>query len=150
LQKILYGTALLRFAMDSASAGKEAEKHNELAQYARNFLVYAMNDFCSGLVASPKPARWSESLFFMDLDGVFDQELLGFPHATQSGLQSLALLHSHGFSVVINTGRSVQHVRNYCDAYRLPGGVAEFGAVFVDSAGRRETPLIDPMGTEQL
>src|SRR6185295_14239809 len=143
LQKILYGTALLRFAMDSASAGKEAEKHNELCQYARNFLVYAMNEFSAGLVTSLKPKRWSESLFFMDLDGVFDQELLGFPHATQSGLQSLALLHSCGYSIVLNTGRSVQHVRQYCQAYGFSGGIAEFGGVFVDAVQQREMPLID-------
>src|SRR5262249_6231699 len=93
---------------------------------------------------------WSPHLFFMDLDGVFDHELLGFPHATQCGLQSIRLLQSHDFSVVLNTGRSIQHVRQYCHSYGFPGGIAEFGSVFLDAVNGRELPLIDSAAMEQL
>jgi hydroxymethylpyrimidine pyrophosphatase-like HAD family hydrolase/orotate phosphoribosyltransferase len=150
LHKILYGTMAMRHAHEAVVRGKEPEKNSTRRHRARNFLVYAMNDFCSKLIGVAKPSRWSDLLFFLDLDCVFDQELLGFPHATRSGLQSLALLHSRGFSIVLNTGRSVQHVRDYCDAYGLAGGVAEYGAVFVDAIGQRELPLVDKIGTEQL
>src|SRR5262245_57468683 len=143
LHKLLYGSLVMRHSLVHAASGKDPEKSNARYQAARDFLVFAMNDFCAKLTDAQKPRQWTDDLFFLDLDGVFDQDLLGFPHATQSGLVSLALLRSHGFSVVINTGRSIQHVRNYCDAYGLSGGVAEFGAVFVDAVGRRETPLID-------
>jgi hydroxymethylpyrimidine pyrophosphatase-like HAD family hydrolase/orotate phosphoribosyltransferase len=150
LHKILYGTMAMRHAHNAVVRGKEPEKNNTRRHHARNFLVYAMNDFCSRLVGAARPSRWSDQLFFLDLDRVFDQELLGFPHATRSGLQSLSLLHSRGFSIVLNTGRSVQHVRDYCDAYGLAGGVAEYGAVFVDAIRQREVPLVDKIGTDQL
>jgi hydroxymethylpyrimidine pyrophosphatase-like HAD family hydrolase/adenine/guanine phosphoribosyltransferase-like PRPP-binding protein len=150
LHKLLYGTTVMRYSMDRIALDKEPEKNNARCQSARDFLVYSMSEFCGEVLAAPRPARWSDKLFFMDLDGVFDQELLGFPHATQRGLESLSLLQSRGFSVVVNTGRSVQHVRQYCEAYGLPGGVAEFGSVFVDAVRRREVPLIDRKGAEQL
>jgi len=148
--KVLYASIIMRQAAARVLARKEPEKNNELYQYARNFLVYSMNEFCASLVGRPQPVRWSNSLFFMDLDGVFDQELLGFPHATESGLQSLMLLQSNGYSVVLNTGRSVQHVRQYCRAYGIPGGVAEFGSVFVDAVQKNEVPLIDEASARQL
>ncbi len=150
LHKLLYGSLVMRYTLANAASGKEPDKNNARHQGARDFLVYSMNDYCAKLIGATKQLQWSDDLFFLDLDGVFDQELLGFPHATQSGLVSLSLLRSHGFSVVINTGRSIQHVRRYCDAYGLPGGIAEFGAVFVDAVHQRELPLIDEIGSEQL
>jgi hydroxymethylpyrimidine pyrophosphatase-like HAD family hydrolase len=150
LYKILYGSIVTDGAMANATAGRNCAKNNALYLAAREFLVFAMNDFCAKLLGAEKPGRWSPSLFFLDLDGVFDQELLGFPHATLSGLEALALLHAHNFSVVLNTGRSIRHVRNYCDAYGLAGGIAEYGSVFVDAVRGTEIPLIDPIGAEQL
>jgi hydroxymethylpyrimidine pyrophosphatase-like HAD family hydrolase len=94
--------------------------------------------------------KWSRRLFFLDLDGVFDCERFGVPHTTPSGLAALELLRSHEFSVVLNTGRSVEQVRDYCEVYGLPGGVAEFGSVFVDAVGKHELPLIDSEAAEQL
>jgi len=127
-----------------------AGEWNQRYQMARNFQVYHMNRFCGNLVRRPEKPKWSKFLFFLDLDGVFDRELLGFPHTTWKGLASLALLQSCGFSVVVNTGRSVEHVRNYCQSYALPGGLAEYGSVFVDAVGHRELPLTDREGAEQL
>ena len=150
LHKILYGTMVMRHALDSIGLRKDSENNSARYHDARNFLIYSMNEFCAKLVGGTKPLRWSDSLFFLDLDGVFDQDLLGFPHATQSGLQSLALLRAAGFSVVLNTGRSVQHVRHYCDSYGLSGGIAEFGAVFVDAVNQREVPLTAGVPAEQL
>ncbi|HLH32372.1 MAG TPA: HAD hydrolase family protein, partial [Terriglobia bacterium] len=151
LHKILYGTIAMKRAAHALAAGREPEKDNERKLYARNFLVYSMNEFCAHFAgARPEKCQWSPLLFFMDLDGVFDHELLGFPHATRCGLQSILLLRSHGFSIVLNTGRSVQHVRQYCSAYGFPGGVAEYGSVFLDNVNCREIPLIDQDAAEQL
>ena len=109
-----------------------------------------MVEFCAASMNIASSMRWSNSLFFIDVDGVFDQELLGFPHATQSGLQSLALLRSNGYSVVLNTGRHIQHVRRYCDTYGVPGGIAEFGSVFFDGVQKANIPLIDVETARQL
>jgi hydroxymethylpyrimidine pyrophosphatase-like HAD family hydrolase len=76
--------------------------------------------------------------------------MLGFPHATRCGLQSISLLKAHGFSVVPNTARGVQHVRQYCSAYGFPGGIAEYGSVFIDAVKRQEIPFITPDTVEQL
>jgi hydroxymethylpyrimidine pyrophosphatase-like HAD family hydrolase/adenine/guanine phosphoribosyltransferase-like PRPP-binding protein len=150
LYKILYGSMAMRYALDRVVAGREPHRNNDLIYRARNFLIDSMNQFCAEFMRLPKAAAWSDSLFFIDLDGVFDQELMGFPHATESGLQSLKLLQTNGYSVVLNTGRSVEHVRKYCRTYGLPGGVAEFGGVFVDAVAQKELPLIANAGAEQL
>ena len=150
LYKILYGSMAMRYALDRVAAGREPHRNNDLIYRARNFLIRSMNEFCAEFMRLPKTGAWSDSLFLMDLDGVFDQELMGFPHATESGLQSLKLLQSNGYSVVLNTGRSVEHVREYCRTYGLPGGVAEFGSVFVDAVEQRELPLVANAGAEQL
>jgi hydroxymethylpyrimidine pyrophosphatase-like HAD family hydrolase/orotate phosphoribosyltransferase len=148
--KILYGTMAIDYSMQSLAAGKEPYKHNERRLFARDFLAYAMTEFCGQFLQLEAPPKWSPALFFMDLDGVFDYELLGFPHATRCGLQSISLLRSNGFSIVPNTGRGVQHVRQYCSAYGFPGGIAEYGSVFVDTVNRREVPFITPDTVGQL
>src|SRR5438034_3961342 len=109
-----------------------------------------MSEFCAGFIKPQGDLRWSDSLFFIDVDGVFDQGILGFPHATYSGLQSLMLLQTNGCSVVLNTGRGAQHVRKYCDVYGIQGGVAEFGSVFFDAVHKKDIPLIDNETAEQL
>ena len=130
------------------AAAKRREWHRS-SLAANDFMVYQMNRFCGGLLG-PTAVRWSKLLFFMDLDGVLDQWLMGFPHTTWSGLRALALLRRHGISVVPNTGRSVEHVRDYVRSYGFPGGIAEYGSVFVDAAGQKEMVLIDAQAREQL
>jgi hypothetical protein len=156
--KILHGTvarmrAAYRIPAYERRAGPDAaqkfQEWHTVSRAADNFLVYQMNRFCGDLLG-PVTARWSKFLFFMDLDGVLDQWLLGFPHTSWSGLEALALLRRHGISVIPNTGRSVEHVRNYVQCYGFPGGLAEFGSVFVDAVGRKEMPLIDPQAQDQL
>jgi hydroxymethylpyrimidine pyrophosphatase-like HAD family hydrolase len=148
--KILYGSLTMSHALGRIVNGRDCAKNNELYLYAKDWLIYSMNEFCSGTGGGAKPQHWSDLLFFMDLDGVFDQALLGFPHPTHKGLQSLALLREAGQSIILNTGRSVENVRHYCDAYGLPGGIAEFGSVFIDAVSRQEVPLIDSAAAKQL
>jgi hypothetical protein len=153
LYKLLVGVHAMQQATRSlAAAPPRREQDVAHARYhaARNFLVDQMARDCGRLLAPPDAARWSKRLFFLDLDGVFDCDRLGFPHASASGLAALALLESRGFAVVPNTGRSIADVRGYCAHYGLPGGVAEFGNVFFDAVAGREIPLGDPAAAAQV
>lgn len=69
---------------------------------------------------------------------------------SQIGQEAWRLLKRSGFSVVLNTARSLEHVREYCRAYRLPGGVAELGSVFWDAVRNWDVPLIDAEAVTQV
>jgi hydroxymethylpyrimidine pyrophosphatase-like HAD family hydrolase/adenine/guanine phosphoribosyltransferase-like PRPP-binding protein len=150
VHKMFCASMEMRHAADRIAAGKQPDQNHQRYHQARNFLIYSMNQFCAALINVPGNPQWSGPLFFIDIDGVFDQDILGFPHATNSGLRSLMLLQSNGYSVVLNTGRGIQHVRKYCDAYGIQGGVAEFGSVFVDAVGKKDVPLIGSEAAAQL
>jgi hypothetical protein len=150
LHKLLWGSVTMQRATNAVLAGKDPQGNNERRTRARNFLVYSMNEFCAQLVRQPAPRTWSPLLFFLDIDGVFDQDLLGFPHATWRALRAIRLLRAYDFSVVLHTGRGVHDVRNYCEAYDFPGGIAEFGSVFFDAVHDREIPLTGGPGAEEL
>ena len=139
LYKLLSGTVAMQQAAYWAPHARSERLRagwNKRYLTARNFLACQLHRVCAGLLPRPRPT-WSGPLLFLDLDGVFDCEVLGFPHTTASGLAALALLQAHGFAVVLNTGRSVEQVRRYCSIYGLPGGVAEYGSVLVDAVGGR-------------
>src|SRR5207249_544782 len=141
LYQLLHGILTMKratYEIARERTGERREEWNERYLRARNFLTYRMNRFHSGLTAREQRARWSRRLFFLDLDGVFDCEALGFPHTTPSGVAALRLLRAHDVSVVLNTGRGVDDVRDYCRAYGFPGGLGEFGSVFVDAVTGRE------------
>ncbi len=117
---------------------------------ACNFLTCTLAAFCAEQFMDSTAADWSRDLFFMDLDGVFDRSSFYFPHTTAKGMEALAALKRHGYSVVLNTGRPVAHVRRYCAGYGMAGGIAEYGCVFVDRIAGRETLLMDAESREQL
>jgi hydroxymethylpyrimidine pyrophosphatase-like HAD family hydrolase len=153
LYKLLYGTQMMKRAIRKLTAGSSRQKQeewHELYLTAGNFLTFHFNRYCASFTPSVPRAAWSKRLFFLDLDGVFDCELLGFPHTTLNGLAAVGLLQSGGFSIVLNTARSVDHVRQYCQTYGFPGGIAEHGSVFVDAVRQRELPFIEAETVEQL
>ena len=153
LYQLAYGLRTMHIAEQATArkgGGNGLEHWNARYLRARNFVIYHMNRFLMGPARSAPPQAWARRLFFLDLDGVFDCERFGFPHTTPSGLAALELLGAHDFSVVLNTGRSVEHVRDYCQVYGLAGGIAEFGSVFVDAVAKSEWPLIDPTAADQL
>jgi hydroxymethylpyrimidine pyrophosphatase-like HAD family hydrolase len=155
LNKLLAGIlAVQTAAYWAARAGPRdmQEECNHRVNAARDFLVFQMNRHAARRLEHAMPSRWSKRLFFLDLDGVFDTEAFGvsFQHTTPSGLEALRLLKAHGYSVVLNTGRSIEHVRNYCRSYGLPGGIAEYGSVFVDAVRQIELPLVDEAARKQL
>ena len=153
LYKLLSGVFAINRAVYSLRrevTGEQARDWNRRYIEARNFQTYVMSRHAARCLHGSPPVAWSERLFFLDLDGVFDCECLGFPHTTRNGLLALYLLKLHNYSAVLNTGRSVEHVRHYCRTYRLPGGVAEYGSAFVDAVREREIPLADPAALHQL
>ena len=153
LHKLLSGTlAMQQAAYWAPRARTEHQGAHWNGRYlaGRNFLAFEIHRLSAGLLPRRPDPTWSERLFFLDLDGVFDCDVLGFPHTTASGLTALALLQTHGFAVVLNTGRSVEHVRRYCGIYGLPGGLAEYGSVFIDAVGGRELALTPPAALERL
>jgi hydroxymethylpyrimidine pyrophosphatase-like HAD family hydrolase len=74
----------------------------------------------------------------IDLDGVLETRWHVFPAIAPAGALAVRALHRHGYRVVLASGRSLDEVRDRCKAYRLAGGVAEYGAVVYD-ATRDET-----------
>jgi hypothetical protein len=70
------------------------------------------------------PARDSSDgpLCGIDLDGVLETMLLGFPATSPLGAMSLRALRRHGFRPIPATGRSLSEVRERCQVYGLAGG----------------------------
>jgi hydroxymethylpyrimidine pyrophosphatase-like HAD family hydrolase len=153
LWKLVLGLVVMEratSALDGEARSKTPMSWHERLFRARNFLVHQMNLFSASLLPDRSFLRRSRRLIFLDLDGVFDSNVFGFPQATTSGLLALTRLQSHGFSVLLNTARSVVDVRQYCEAYGLQGGVAESGCIFVDALTQSEISLVGPEAAAQL
>jgi hydroxymethylpyrimidine pyrophosphatase-like HAD family hydrolase len=86
----------------------------------------------------------------LDVDGVLDRQIFGFPSTTASGIHALSLLASHGFAVALNTARSVSQTQEYCRAYGFVGGVAEYGSYVSDAVSGREQVLVSPESCAEL
>jgi hydroxymethylpyrimidine pyrophosphatase-like HAD family hydrolase len=152
LYKILYAMNALRAAkywLARKPDDGRREEWNRQFIATRSFAAFHLARYCGRKLGEP-PAVWERRLCFLDLDGVFDWGLLGFPHTTPCGVHALQLFRRNRFSVVLNTARSLEHVREYCRAYRLPGGVAELGSVFWDAIREWEVPLIDGEAATQI
>jgi hypothetical protein len=78
----------------------------------------------------------------IDVDGVFETQTLGFPSTTAAGARALRALIAHGYRPILVSGRSSDEVADRCLAYRLAGGVAEYGAVVLTFAPQREHVLV--------
>jgi hydroxymethylpyrimidine pyrophosphatase-like HAD family hydrolase len=153
LYRLLYATVVKKRSAESVIRQRPRDTQEQLNRryiLSWNHLIYTMNQFWGSIAAGANSSSFNGPLFFMDLDGVFDTEILGFPHTTPSGLAALRRLQSKGYAIVLNTGRSVEHVRNYCSAYGLPGGIAEYGSVFLDTVHQQVIPLTDNETVEQL
>lgn len=151
LYKILYAMNALRAAkywLARKPDDPQREDWNRQFIATRSFAAFHIARYCGREIAPP--AAWERRLCFLDLDGVLDWGLLGFPHTSPCGVRALQLFRRNRFSVVLNTARSLEHVREYCRAYKLPGGVAELGSVFWDAIREWEVPLVDGEATAQI
>jgi hydroxymethylpyrimidine pyrophosphatase-like HAD family hydrolase len=117
---------------------------------AWNFLVSQTVRECGKLCWTPGDVSWRSPLIVIDIDGVLDRMVFGFPSTTAAGIKALSLLGSHGFTVALNTARTLREVKEYCDAYGLAGGVAEYGGVGWDRVTNRQVNLVDSESMREL
>jgi hydroxymethylpyrimidine pyrophosphatase-like HAD family hydrolase len=117
---------------------------------AWNFLTVQTARHCGSLCHPRIDLRWRAPLVMLDVDGVLDRRLFGFPCTTAAGMKALSLLSAHEYSVALNTARSAPEVKDYCKAYSLAGGVAEHGSYLWDAVRQRERILISAETVRQL
>ncbi|MGH7001432.1 MAG: hypothetical protein ACREEA_07990, partial [Stellaceae bacterium] len=122
------------------------------AQYVKawDFLTRESARVCGALVGLAAARDWHAPLAVLDLDGVVDRRIFGFPTTTAAGVRALASLHARGFAIAVDTARPAHQVRDYCDAYGFVGGVAECGGYIWDATTRQGRNLIDAATLEQL
>lgn len=151
--KLLAGRWAMMTSLANLGDPRLAHRHQEFnTQYvdAWNFLTVHTARFCAALCQRPNTPRWRAPLVVMDIDGVLDKHIFGFPSTTASGIRALSLLHAHDIAVAVNTARTVSEVKEYCSAYGLAGGVAEYGSAVWDAVTGREEVLVSLESLDQL
>jgi hydroxymethylpyrimidine pyrophosphatase-like HAD family hydrolase len=153
LHKLLAGLWTMAGAMrnlqQASLAHRQLDFHREYVR-AWGFLTAQTARHCGRLCRGSAPAVWRSPLVVLDVDGVIDRRIFGFPCTTAAGIQALALLHAHGLPVALNTARSAAEVKEYCAAYGCAGGVAEYGAYVWDAVLGRGKLLLSGDALRQL
>jgi hydroxymethylpyrimidine pyrophosphatase-like HAD family hydrolase len=134
----------------SPRGGDAQRNYHQRFMNAWNFLTVQTARYCGSWCHPRTDLGWRSPLVVLDIDGVFDRRLFGFPCTTAAGMKALSLLSAHEYSVALNTARSVAEVKSYCEAYSLAGGVAEHGTYLWDAVRQRERVLISPEAERQL
>jgi len=153
LNKLLAGIAARNAAVDGLENPLLAEQQDAFhGQFiaAWNFLTIQSVRHCGRFCQKSAVPCWRSPLVVLDIDGVLDRRLFGFPTTTAAGLEALSLLHSHGFALAMNSARSCLEVREYCQGYGLAGGVAEYGSWIWDAVAGRERVLITDESARQM
>jgi hypoxanthine phosphoribosyltransferase len=153
LFKLLAGTtavidALSRFSHCTRSA-HHSDAYRDYLQAGR-FLVVHTARFCGGFCGRPQTPSLRSLLVVLDIDGVLDRRIFGFPSTTAAGIRAIRLLHAHNVAVALNTARSLAEVKEYCNAYGLTGGVAEYGSVVWDALRGMKKVLVGGEALKQL
>jgi hydroxymethylpyrimidine pyrophosphatase-like HAD family hydrolase len=131
--------------------GRQAQQYyHSRFMNAWNFLTLQTARHCGAMCNRTIELEWKAPLLFVDIDGVLDRRIFGFPATTAAGINALSLLKAHGICIALNTARSAQEVREYCHAYALAGGVAEYGSYLWDAVQQREQILISAEAARQL
>ncbi len=150
LYKLLAGAWSMARAIDLLEDDRLLNRHDELNRRyleALRFLVLQTTRYCAGFCDRPARAAWTSPLAVLDVDGVLDKQIFGFPSTTAAGIKAVSLLHNHGVGIALNTARSVPALQAYCHAYGFVGGVAEYGSYVWDGVKDRERVLV---GEESL
>jgi haloacid dehalogenase-like hydrolase len=153
LQKLLAGTAAVNAALANLKDPRLGERHEEFNQAyidARDFLTRHTVRFCAQWCRPAGRPRWRSPLAVLDIDGVLDKQIFGYPSTTAAGVAALALLHAHGVAVSVNSARTLAEVQEYCEAYGGVGGVAEYGSVAWDAVSGRTQVLVSPESFDEL
>jgi hydroxymethylpyrimidine pyrophosphatase-like HAD family hydrolase len=154
INKLLAGLWTMEVAQeqlfDTIQSPRQQQEQHRRFLGAWDFLALQSARFCGARCRPSQPASWQAPLVVLDVDGVIDRRIFGYPCTTAAGIEALSLLARHGYSVTLNTARSVREVKAYCEAYGLAGGVAEGGAYLWDAVGGRGRSLIDDETMIQL
>lgn len=153
ISKLIAGTQAMNQAMANLADPRLLHRHEEFNQQyvdARRFLSVAMTRYCGRLCNRPESLRWQGPLIVLDIDGVLDKQIFGFPSTTAAGVEALRILHAHNFAMAVNTARTLSEVKEYCRAYGFTGGVADYGSVAWDAVEGRERVLVSPESLKQL
>ncbi|HTD48252.1 MAG TPA: HAD hydrolase family protein [bacterium] len=153
LHKLLAGTCAAKEAVTSLADPALSDRGREFNQLyidAWNFLTVHTARLCGRISGRPAALRWSSPLVVMDIDGVLDTSIFGFPSASAAGVCALSLLHAHNSPIAVDTARPLSQVKEYSRAYGFVGAVAEYGAVVWDAVDGGERILVSPESLQQL
>ncbi len=153
LYKLLAGVLSRNAALNGLETPFQIDRQQEFHQrfvQAWNFLTIQSVRHCGRYCGRPPVPSWRSPLAALDIDGVLDRRLFGYPCTSAAGMEALALLHAHGFTVVMNSARSALEVREYCKGYGFAGGVGEYGSSLWDAVAGRERILVTPESAMQL
>lgn len=151
--KFQAGTWAMTSALSNLIDKRLAHRHDEYHRRyidAWNFLTISATQRCAALCDKPRNLAWKAPLVVLDIDGVLDKHVFGFPSTTMAGIRAVSLLHRHGLTIALDTARSITEVKAYCRAYGFAGGLAEYGAWAWDSITDTEKILIDDRDKQQL
>jgi hydroxymethylpyrimidine pyrophosphatase-like HAD family hydrolase len=157
LYKVLAATHSMDRALTGLGSARLLHRHqefNRLYVEARTFLTIQTMRISAARVFKPRAAmravRWGNPLVVLDIDGVLDKQIFGYPSTTASGIAALSLLHSHDQPVVFNTARHANQMKEYCLAYGCAGGVAEYGSYAWDATTNKEQVLVSDESRKEL
>lgn len=153
LNKLLAGIRCMQQATDNMNDPRLLRRHPEFSrsyQDALSFLTIHTARYCGSLCPRPKALAWRGPLLALDVDGVLDKGIFGFPSTTAAGIEAMSLVHSHDIPAVLNTARSASELKEYCRAFHLLGGVAEYGSYAWDAVNGTERVLVSEEALTQL
>ncbi len=153
LYKLLVGTFNMVNAVLNLEDPNLASRQQEFNQDyldAWHFSMIQTARFSASLSKRPTERTWRSPLIFLDVDGVVDKQIFGFPSNTAAGIQAIGLLNSHNSPVALNTARSPMELQEYCRAYGFLGGIGEYGAYAWDGVSGEERVLISDECREEI
>lgn len=152
-QKLLAGSWQMMRSFDNLKDSRisfRADDFNRDYLDAWTFLIIQTLRLTGNLCLKNPHASWHFPLVVMDIDGVIDKQIFGFPSTTAAGIRAISLLHAHDYALTLNSARSVTEIEEYCQAYGMLGGVAEYGAYIWDAVSGRGQVLVSQESLEQL
>lgn len=153
---VALSSALARSVRPRRESQDETGPPDELEDMVRRLLATeralaaAHQRYVSGVYLADLVAPETGPLCALDVDWVLETRWLDFPAITPAGALALRALVRHGCRPVIASGRSLGEIRERCRAYRLAGGVAEYGAVVYDHLSDRARPQLRPTEEAEL
>lgn len=151
--KLLCGSEAMGDAISKLNKIEYESVYQELNQRfirAWNFLVLETMRHTAGYCEGKPITTWRAPMFVMDIDDVLDKNIFGFPSTTEHGVRAISLLRANQICGVVNTARSLEEVRNYCQYYGFAGGIAEYGSALWDAGEQKVEALTSPPALAEL